>query len=109
MNLTSAMWKSVTFLVLFVLTFLLGVPTSLWWVARKFWKVYAVMLAGFVVTFVPGFGVLPGVYEARVMVVWGFVVGFAVPFGVVFVVIGRAAWGRALQVLREQSSGFEQY
>ena len=102
MNVRGMFWSGVTFVVLIVLTFLLGIPTSFLWVVRKFWRFYLALAGIVALTFVPGLVDSPGVTDARTLALWTATLTFVLPFAGVFAMISWHAWGNAVAAFQDQ-------
>ena len=90
-----------TFVVLFLLTFLLGIPTTTYAVLRKtvgFWGVGVVFAGAVEAGWVEGFG---GPFGLPSPMVWGFLLIASAMWGWTFIRIGVSAWSSAYRVVLE--------
>ena len=92
MKLVRLVWFASMFVLLIVLTFLLGVPSALTWIVRNFWRFGVAFAVAVWLLSAPFLLTVPGVLEARRLLIVGGVAAAGTLFAAVFLFISFRAW-----------------
>jgi MFS family permease len=82
--------------ILFLLTFVLGVPTAAWFAVKVLRKPIAVTLGLSLMILLGVVGPFAGPFGLPTMVAWGVAWAFSVTFGYAFAMVTANAWSAAL-------------